>query len=110
MSPAEASALAQRFEQRLLRPILNDPVTEVHPAPWADIEAFFVAVVELQLAMGHAPDAVAAVDYMSRSGLAIPDISPADARCLAQRVPMSSTAIYSAFRFGRLLEDPPERG
>jgi len=107
--PGEALALAQRLHDRLLRPVFDHPPIERQPAPWAEFEALFAAVVKLELALGHAPDAVAAVDYMSRSGLLLPEIAPPDARRLAQRVPISSMAIYSAFRVGRLLEDPDRK-
>jgi len=104
-SSIEASALANHLEELLLRPIVGDPPIEVRPAPWADIEAFFVAVVHLQLALGHPLDPAAAVDYMRRAGIDLPDISPAGARRLARRVPIPPTAVFSSFQFARLIED-----
>jgi len=106
-SPAEASAAARQLQDRLLGSVLHDVPVEARPAPWTDVVAFFVAVVELQMALGHAPDAVAAVNFMSRSGLLLPDISPSDARSLARRVPVPPTVIYSAFGFAQLLDDRP---
>jgi hypothetical protein len=106
VSPAEASELTHRLQERLLRPIVGEPPIGLKPAAWVEIEAFFRAVVRLQLAMGHPPDAAAAVDYVIRAGIDVPDISPAEARHLARRVPIPPTAIYGAFHFARLIEDP----
>lgn len=101
MPDAEAWALAQRLEERLLGPVYDQAEAELQPAPWEDIEALFVAVVNLQLVLGQAPDAQGAVAYMRAAGVRIPPDVPRW-RCmeLAERVPVSEDLIREAFAPG----------
>lgn len=97
MDEAEAWALTQRLEERMLGPVLDGAEAELQPAPWVDIEALFVLAVQLQLVLGQAPDPMAAVRYMRDAGVRIREITDDEAVQLAKRVPISATQIRIAF-------------
>jgi len=103
---AEAWALAQRLEERLLGPIFDDAEAELKPAPWTDIEALFIAVVNLQLILGQAPNAFGAVQYMRDAGVKVPAPTGEQVALLAVRTPLSAEEIQRAFR----LTGPGPRG
>lgn len=102
MSDAEAWALAQRMEERLLGPVYDAAEAELQPAPWADIEALFVAVVNLQLVMGQMPEPWGAVRYMASAGVHIPQPTAQQCRQLAGRTVLAEDAVRRAFETVRL--------
>jgi len=102
MDPVEAWAMAQRMEERLLGPVFDGAATQLQPSPWEDIEAIFVAAVDLQLAFAQGPTAWEAVRYMMNAGVQIPDLTFDQCVLLAERSPMSQAEIRDAFSRGRL--------
>jgi len=104
MDRNEAWAMAQRMEERLLGPVFDGAAAQLQPSPWEDIEALFVAAVDLQLAFAQGPTAEAAVRYMMNAGVRIPDITFDQCVKLAGRSPMSQAEIRQAFTRGRSMQ------
>lgn len=101
MAEPEAWTLAQRLEERLLGPVFQSAARDLAPAPWADVEALFVTVVNLQLVLGQQPNACAAVKYMATCGMKLRAVSAAEANRLASRTSIDPHAVAAAFTIHR---------
>lgn len=101
MSEPEAWTLAQRLEERLLGPVFQHAEAELSPAPWVDIEALFVTIVNLQLVLGQQPDACAAVKYMAACGVRLRALTAAETNRLSARTSIDPHAVTAAFSLHR---------
>lgn len=97
LPPDEAWAMARRLEERLLGPVFETAERELSPAPWADLEALFVAVINLQLVLGQAPDAVSAVRYMRQAGVKVRTLTFEEADRLSSRASIPAADVWYAF-------------
>lgn len=97
MPTAEAWALTQRLEERMLGPLFQNAERGLAPAPWADIEALFVAVVNLQLVLGQAPEPAAVVRYMKQSGVRVRALTTTEADRLWERTSIDPALVIAAF-------------
>ncbi len=97
MPEPEAWTLAIRLEERILGPVFQQAEAELAPAPWVDVEALFVTVVNLQLVLGQQPDPCSAVKYMATCGVKLRPLTATEVNRLAARTSIDPHAVAAAF-------------
>jgi hypothetical protein len=101
MPEPEAWTLAIRLEERLLGPVFQQAEAQLAPAPWVDVEALFVTIVNLQLFLGQRPDACSAVKYMATCGVRLRPLTGSEANRLGARTTIDPHAVAAAFSLHR---------